>query len=126
MLIVPNYVSRSDIHGLGVFAAETIADGTLVWEFNPIIDVEIDILEILNLPVSAGDLALMRSFCTASGKTILSRDNGVFLNHSDHPNTISNDIGLFAARNIKAGEEITENYRGLPPCAAAEFLSDRP
>ncbi len=122
MLIIPNYVSRSKIHGLGVFAAEFIPQGARIWEFNPIIDVEIDIEEILNLPVHAGDTALLRSFCTADGKTILSRDNGVFLNHSDHPNTISNDLGLFAARSIEVGEEITENYRGLPSCAAADFL----
>ena len=38
MFRVPTYVSRSSIHGLGVFAAARIARGTTIWEFDPAAD----------------------------------------------------------------------------------------
>lgn len=122
MLTVKTYLGTSRIHGVGVFAAERISPGARIWEFHPAIDVEFDWRQAVPLPIVATEIALARSFKTSDGKTILSRDNGAFLNHSDDPNTITNDAGLFAARHIEVGDEITENYRRLPPHAAAEFL----
>src|SRR5207245_2607246 len=34
MFRVPTYISRSTIHGYGVFAAAPILSGTLVWQFD--------------------------------------------------------------------------------------------
>lgn len=123
MLIVRTYVWPSKVHGLGVFAKDDVKAGTHVWEFDPTVDAEIDLRLVVRMPAAASENILNRCFKTEGGKYILSRDNGVFINHSDDPNTLTNELGLFAARDIQAGEEITENYRRLPSHPAAEFLS---
>ena len=35
MMLVPNYLDRSPIHGIGIFARDFIPKGTSVWEFTP-------------------------------------------------------------------------------------------
>ena len=35
MMLVPTYLDRSPIHGIGIFASAFIAKGTRVWEFTP-------------------------------------------------------------------------------------------
>ncbi len=42
MLLVKTYIGMSEIHGLGVFAAEAIADGAVVWRHNPMFDLMFD------------------------------------------------------------------------------------
>ncbi len=34
MLLINNYVGKSEIEGVGVFAAEPIAQGTVIWRFD--------------------------------------------------------------------------------------------
>jgi uncharacterized protein len=122
MLIVRTFVAPSKIHGLGVHAAEDIAAGTLVWEQNPIIDIEITTDQLATLPECAREVALQHSFVDEAGRTILARDNGVFFNHSETPNTIASRTGNVAARDISVGEELTENYRVLGHGACRSFL----
>jgi uncharacterized protein len=122
MLIVRTYVAPSSIHGLGVFVSEPLKKGTPVWIFNPVIDQEITAKELAALPDAVRDIVLSRSFVTEDGSTILSRDNGVFLNHSENP-TISDDAdGSVALRDLAEGEELTEDYRLLSPGACRAFL----
>ena len=45
MLLVKTYLDKSLIHGVGVFADEFIKKGTLMWEFNPLIDVVLTHIE---------------------------------------------------------------------------------
>src|SRR5580700_7031055 len=108
MLVVEAYVAPSAIHGMGVFAAEPLKAGTRVWVFNAVIDQEITPAELEMLPEVARRIALSRGFVSSDGRTILSRDNGVFLNHSDEPNTQVDEEGSAAARDIAMGEELTE------------------
>jgi hypothetical protein len=125
MLIVKTYIAPSKIHGLGVFAAEPLTRGTLIWVFDPVIDQEITQNQLAMLPEAVRNIAISRSFVGECGRTILSRDNGVFLNHSDHPNLSSGADGSIAVRNISTGEELTEDYRLLPPGACRAFLEDQ-
>lgn len=122
MLLVPTYIAPSGIHGCGVFAAVAIPRGAKVWEFNAIIDCEITKAELELLPAPARDLALAHSFINDDGRIILSRDNAVFFNHSNRPNTDSDESGNVANRNISAGEELTEDYRRFPLGACSAFL----
>jgi uncharacterized protein len=122
MLIVRTYVAPSEIHGMGVFAAEPLREGTQVWVFNPVIDQEITAEQLAALPDAVRDIALSRSFVGENDRTILSRDNAVFLNHSECPNISSGTNGSIALRDIAEGEELTEDYRLLPPGACRAFL----
>jgi hypothetical protein len=125
MLIVKTYVAPSSIHGLGVFAAEPLRAGTLIWVFDPVIDQEISDEHLAALPDAVRDIAMTRSFKGENGTTILSRDNGVFLNHSENPNLSGGMEGSVAVRDISAGEELTEDYRLLPPGACRAFLDEQ-
>jgi hypothetical protein len=125
MLTVRTYIAASPIHGMGVFAAEPIPAGRLVWEPNPAIDIEITPAQLETLPVPSREVALAHSFIDEEGRMILSRDNAVFFNHADAPNTVVSPEGNRAARDIAAGEELTEDYRLLGPGACRSFLDER-
>jgi SET domain-containing protein len=125
MLIVRTYIAPSKIHGMGVFTAEPIEEGARVWVFDPTVDQEITADELAALPDTAREIALSRSFVRENGSLILSRDNGVFINHSGRPNISSEADGSIALRDLVKGEELTEDYRLLPPGACRAFL-DRP
>lgn len=122
MLVVKTYVAQSRLHGCGVFAAEPIAAGAVVWEPHPVIDCEITPEELKTLPAVARELAISHSFIDENGRIILSRDNAVFFNHSDEPNTRHEGDKNIAARDIAVGEELTEDYRDFPPGACRSFL----
>lgn len=120
MLVVKTYVAPSGIHGVGVFAAEPINCRQIIWERNTVIDCEIMPYQLATLPPVAQAAALARSFVIReTGAIILSRDQAVFINHSDSPN-LGNDGR--ALRNINVGEEITEDYRHHGRGACREFL----
>jgi uncharacterized protein len=109
---------------MGVFAAEPLKVGTLLWVFDPIIDQEITKGELAALPEAVRDIALSRSFISDNGKLILARDNGVFLNHSDQPNMSGGLKGSYAVRDIAEDEELTEDYHQLPAGACRDFLNE--
>lgn len=112
MLLVKTKVAPSKIHGLGLFADEDIAKGTVIWKFNEIIDKKID-PEILNsLPETAREFILTYAYLE-NGKYILCCDNDQYTNHSETPNvdTISDPSKSIAVKDIKKGEEILEDYR---------------
>jgi hypothetical protein len=50
MLVVPTFVSKSEIEGLGLFAAESICKDELVWVFNPLFDKLIRIADLQEAP----------------------------------------------------------------------------
>jgi SET domain-containing protein len=118
MLLIPNYVGPSAIEGIGIFAAEPIPKGTIIWTLN----------ERFDHVLSAQDIAELgpeqRSFVERYGYphtlkpelTILELDNGRFMNHSDQPNTEFTDPAIgWAIRDIAQGEEITCNYAEFEP-----------
>jgi uncharacterized protein len=124
MLVVRTYVAPSRVHGLGVFARHPLRAGTLVWVFDPVIDQVITRDQLAALPDTVRDIALSRSFVSKNGQTILSRDNGVFLNHSERPNIAGESSEAFALRDIAMDEELTEDYRLLPFGACRAFLDE--
>ena len=118
MLLVPTYVAPSQIEGVGVFAAEDIPPGTLIWRLDPGLDRLLSPQEIELLP------SVHQSFVERYGYpfphdpslTIVELDNGRFMNHSTAPNTRFSDPDAgFARIGISAHEELTCDYSEFDP-----------
>lgn len=114
MLVVETEVKQSEIAGLGVFTKVDIKKGQLIWEDNKIIDVIIHKEEFAGLPSIAKRFILNHTYKeTHNGNSyfILPSDNDKYTNHSTDPNeTCNGPYQVVAARDIKAGEELTINY----------------
>ena len=116
MLLVPVSVRASAIHGLGVFAAEPIARGTLVWRFTPGFDLELDPAMVEKLPPLQRESLLHYGYIDKRlGRFVLCCDDARFLNHAADPSLIHDpSAGRHgvdrAARDIAAGEELTVDY----------------
>lgn len=112
MLTIDHKVSPSTIHGLGVFSNERIVAGQLVWRFSSVVDREVPIKDLLEMPDH-----VLRAFARHAwyikerGTFIISADGDYFMNHSSKPNLIDNGQFMFAARDIEPGEELTCDYR---------------
>jgi uncharacterized protein len=116
MLLVKTRLSPSTISGIGLHADEFIPKGTIIWEFSPGIDLKFTPYQHNLLKKFRNFEAFDRYFYKSiiSDCFILCADDGRFINHSNHPNTIDTperEEGLtIALRDIQRGEEITSNY----------------
>lgn len=122
MILVPNRVAPSGIHGCGLFAVDLIPRGTPVWRFLPGFDHEFTPAQWEALPEPARGHT--RHFCfvrKGDRHVVLSGDHACFINHSDQPNTGAppgsvrpvtpvTPVTTVALRDIQPGEEITCNY----------------
>lgn len=120
MYVVRTRLGRSTIPGagIGLFAAEPISKGQLVWEVRPPWHIEFDPEELEALPSAARDLVLFFGYYDEGDECYkLDIDNGRFTNHSDTPNLVGSDphsesrAQMFAAHDIAQDEELTINYR---------------
>src|SRR4051812_20328962 len=120
MMLVPTYVAASAIHGLGLFAAQPIAAGTVVWRFAPGLDQIIAPERVGELPAHAREFLERYAFESAffPGGLLLSFDDTRFINHDDDPNIDNSGIESVARRDIASGEELTCDYRELDGDAA--------
>lgn len=98
-LKIKTEVRPSLIHGLGLFALNPIPKGTVVWAFDEVVDT----LQ----PSPGGDF----SWRTEEGY-VIPGDDAKYINHSPEPNleTTPGLTPVVAARDIHAGEELTESY----------------
>ena len=112
MLLVKTEVRRSDINGLGLFAAEDIPPGTTIWKFDTRIDGIISLEEYDKLPAVA-QFHIKRSGWVVDGNFVTLGDDSRFVNHSDTPNTITGDgvSPVVSVGWILRGTEITESYK---------------
>ncbi|MGE0882459.1 MAG: SET domain-containing protein [Blastocatellales bacterium] len=127
MLLINARVGVSAIHGFGLIAQEFIPKGTCIWRFQPGFDLLIGEEEFQSLSASTQrQIRHYAFFDTARRVYVLSNDDDRFTNHSETPNS-QEEIGgggykSYATRDIRAGEEITCDYRVwgihefLPPC----------
>lgn len=113
MFIVRTYVGPSAIHGNGVFAAEDLKEGQVIWQFTPDLDLVVPFARIDAAPQAFRDYMQMYGYVSpqVSGGMILSCDHAKFINHSDEPNTVIDGPKTLARRAIVTGEEITCDYR---------------
>jgi SET domain-containing protein len=115
MLLVKTYLDRSAIHGIGLFAAERVTKGTVIWRRSPEIDLLLSAEQIAMLHPAAREQIEKYSYLDRRlGKLVLCGDDARFFNHSDAPNCHDYpDEGggtTVAARDIEPGEELTSDY----------------
>jgi SET domain-containing protein len=112
MLLIRTLLKPSDIHGLGVFAAEFIPKGTRVWEYREGFDhrVSEEFVEALPEPAQS---TLRHYSALWGGGYVVSADDARFLNHSESPNlqTFADPDCDVALRDIQIDEELLEDYR---------------
>jgi len=118
MLLISTYLAQSSIEGIGVFAAEPVARGRLMWSLNTKFDVFVHPYEMEGPPPHMQDFIARYSYphLEMPGVVIVDSDNGRFMNHSLSPNT---DFRIFdkgyALVDIAAGDELTCNYHEFDP-----------
>lgn len=107
--------------GFGVFATKDILKGTLVWKWDPKDHIALHeetlkaILKRMDTDKQRHDY-LQYCYTQEPGQVVYELDNGKFTNHSKDPNTgidFYHDMTMqhnFALRDIRKGEEITEDY----------------
>ncbi len=119
MLLVKSFLKFSEIHGVGCFTAEDIKAGQIVWKLDPLMDVEFDEAYLNTCHPAIAEF--MKTYAygqnTGTKKTfILCGDHARHMNHSEDPNLVEAGDGNsynLAIRDIKAGEELTCDYRAF-------------
>lgn len=116
MLLVETHINPSPIHGIGIFASQFIAEGTIIWQFMPGFDLKLTEEDLLKLSLPVQEQVLKYAYLDSKlNAYILCSDDARFFNHSKTPNTREKDsedgYGItIALQDIYEGEEITCNY----------------
>lgn len=117
-MLVRTYVAKSKIHGLGLFARDSIRRGTPMQMDNPVFDIILTQAQVNTLFPIARQYIYRYAWTDSYGLMHIGVDNDKYCNHTEDPN-----MGLpkgegseicVALRDIKADEEITEGYRLFP------------
>ena len=114
MMLVRNYIDKSPIHGIGVFAGELIPAGTCIWEMTPDCDqVYSDAMLAALTPVQREIVLFYGYIEPGMAGVILCCDNARHYNFSSDPNSGSDERmkhgarSTYALRDIAEGEELT-------------------
>jgi SET domain-containing protein len=133
MIVVAHYVATSAIAGAGLFTAEAIAKGTVVYRENARFLQVIADTEIAALPPAARE-ALRKYSYRGKGRWRLTdavyfcADDSRFMNHADAPNLVPVDDGevYIAACDIAAHTELTCDYAAFSELADCCFDFEPP
>ena len=116
MMLVKTYLSLSKVDGIGLFASEPIRKDTVIWRFNPIIDLLLTDEQMDSLSEASQELIRKYSYRHRYSRLyLLCADDMRFMNHSSQPNCldvlypVEPDITI-ALKDIDAGEELTCDY----------------
>lgn len=104
-------VLPSNINGLGLFAEENIAKEQLVYSKNDKLDLTVSVKEFENL--SLDEKRTIKHYGFLDKKENIwhvSFDDIRFCNHSFQSNITNENKKLIATKDIKKGDEITQNY----------------
>lgn len=118
MLLIDTYVGPSAIEGVGVFAAEPIRAGQLIYRFEPSFDRLISPADLEALPEPIRRFVDRYTYPLPGDPSVLvlDADNGRHMNHSLNPNTnFADAVYGHAIKDIAPGEEITCNYAEFEP-----------
>lgn len=124
MLLVKTYLDKSAIHGIGVFAAETIRKNTKIWRFVEGFDRCYTARQFARLPKPAREFIEHHGY-RVDGEILLTTDHDHHMNHSENPNTYLHNGYAIARRTIRRGEELTNDYREFEPAFCAAFLKPK-
>ena len=115
MLTIKTYLAPSKIHGIGLFSVEDVPSKTVVWKFHPFVDKVMSSPDFFRICQDVDECALqhlLHSTYKRGNQFFYLSDNARFINHSAQRSniTFSDDYSEVAARPIKAGEELLEDY----------------
>ena len=116
MLKVKTYLNTSTVHGIGIFAGEDIPKGTVIWEFNPHVDLVYTPEEWSTIACSISEqslAALKRYIYKEKGNYYLCLDNAQFMNHCLSEFNVENsreENRMLSCSDISQGEELLCNY----------------
>jgi len=116
MLRVKTFLSKSNISGIGVFAAEDIPKGTVTWSYSPYFAVKFSYEDIQGMSEEERTRLQQLDYywIDSAGNYVISLDHDKFMNHSFAANVESiDDFTDVAIRDIKSGEELTIDYRTI-------------
>lgn len=101
----------SDVKGYGLVAAQDIPKGTIIYVQDGL-DIVIPEENVKQLDSKLLDYVEKYSYEDYMGNRIICWDLGKYMNHDDHACTLSTGYGFeIAIRDIKKGEEVTDDYR---------------
>ncbi|MGH6664495.1 MAG: SET domain-containing protein [Pseudolabrys sp.] len=124
MLLIKTYLDKSPIHGIGVFAGESIPKGKKIWRFAFGFDRYYSRKKFAKLPKAAKEHVRLHGF-QLGNEILLSMDYDTFMNHSTDPNTYFHNGYVIARRKIPKGAEITNDYRAFKAAFCATFLKKK-
>jgi len=116
MLKVKTFLDVSAIHGIGIFADENIVKGSVIWEFNPYVDLVYTPEQWCTLAanISIQSFAALRHYSyKEKGNYYVCLDNAQFMNHCAVDFNVENQQDanqMLARHDIKKGEELLCNY----------------
>ncbi len=118
MLLVKNYLDKSSIHGMWVFAWDYIPKWTIVWKYIKDFDAIIPANKLSSFPEIAQKW-IEHYWYLENGNYILCMDDAKFFNHSKNYNVDDKwwSETTIANRNIKKWEEILCNYESFDEIA---------
>lgn len=100
----------NDTVGYGVFATKDIYEGTIVYVRDSL-ELVVTPSDYLTHSGQMRDMIDKYSYIDQNGDKVISWDMAKYVNHCCNCNTISTGYGFeIAIRDIKAGEEITDEY----------------
>ena len=111
-MIHPDTYVRQTVKGLGVFAKRNFLRGEILWIADDY-DVLIPLKKYLALEPFTRKKADRYSYLNSDHQAVIAWDEGKYVNHSCAPNStgiLQFDNISVALRNIKAHEEIVEDY----------------
>lgn len=122
MMQVKHYIAVSPIHGLGVFAAEDIPSGTVVWRYTEGRDFTLSQSEYGQLPEKSRNWIRHFGYYNESeGGWVVCADEARFMNHSLQNNVGDRGVFTVALSDIPVGTELTCNYYDFDTSAAEKI-----
>lgn len=115
MIHIKYRLDKSTVHGIGIYADQDIKKGEIIFTASPILDVDITQEQFNSLnEAEQKEVRYWGFFDVPSQKWHVDFDHIHFINHSYTPNTTQDfshpEAYIVAARDILAGEELTQNY----------------
>jgi hypothetical protein len=115
MIHIKYKLDKSEHHGVGMFADENLAKGTLIYTPSPLLDVNLTQEQFDSLDENEKrEMRYWGFFDEPSQKWHVDFDVTHFINHSYEATVMQDpnytEAHLVAARDIRQGEELTQNY----------------
>lgn len=115
MIHIKYKLGKSKLHGIGLFAEENLKKGQVIYTASPLLDVDISKQQFNSLDEKEQrEIKYWGFWDEPNNVWHVDFDNSKFINHSFEPTLTQDskhkDAYLVTTKNIKKGEELTQNY----------------